>query len=74
MTGFVRADALGYAFDSAPAYSEISVNDQECSEANVRFENNGFSFDLSFGSCGMSVSTVDEAIVFETKLRKKFKI
>ena len=74
MTGFVRADAMGYAFNSAPAYSEMSVNDQDCSEANVRFDNNGFNFELFFGSCGMGVLTVDDAIVFETKLRKNFQI
>ena len=74
MTGYVRADALGYSFNAAPAASEISVNDQSCPEANLELVNNGFSFELSFGSCGMSVSTVDEAIVFETKLRNNVKI
>ena len=33
-----------------------------------------YDVELSFGSCGMSVSTVDEAIVFETKLRNNVKI
>ena len=69
MTGYVRADALGYALTGAPAASEISVNDQSCSKANLELIDNGFTFELPFGSCGMSVSTVDQAIVFETKLR-----
>ena len=70
MTGYVRADALGYSFNRAPAASEISVNDQSCPEANLELVDDGFSFELTFGSCGMSVSTVADAIVFETKLRK----
>ena len=70
MTGFVHAESMGYALDSAPNANVFFMNDQACSEANINFANDGYHFELTFGSCGMSVSNVDDSIVFETILRQ----
>ena len=69
MSGFVRADALGYLRGTLPPPEQISINDQNCPQAALKAANNGFEFELTFGECGMSVSQEDNSIIFETILR-----
>jgi len=68
MTGYVRADAMGFKKDSPPTVDQFSINNQECAEANLVYDENGYKFELDYGSCGMSVSNVEDSIVFETEL------
>ena len=76
MSGFLRADAIGYDIVNPPDTTQILFNEEKCSEANLEMNSNenGYNFEINYGSCGMSVSEKDEKIIFSTKLRNKSQI